>query len=99
MEGSVIVSGGRPICRSSHCPNRNKCYKGRNEWKEIDFTKDCLEKPCRDWLKAEGRESDNAGVNKGRYHFETKKVVSFFEAGQKQNGREDVLVGASIWNN
>ena len=23
-----------------HCPNRNKCYKGKGEWKEIDFTKD-----------------------------------------------------------
>ena len=25
-----------------HCPNRNKCYKGKGEWKEIDFTKDQL---------------------------------------------------------
>ena len=30
-----------------HCPNRNKCYKGKGEWKEIDFTKDTLEKPCK----------------------------------------------------
>lgn len=41
-------------CR--RCPHRNKCYKGKNEWKEIDFNKDTLEKPCRDWLKAEGKE-------------------------------------------
>ncbi|MFI3213912.1 MAG: transposase [Eubacteriales bacterium] len=34
-----------------HCPNRNKCYKGKNEWKEIDFTKDTLEKPCKTWLE------------------------------------------------
>lgn len=29
---------------------RNKCYKGKNEWKEIDFTKDQLKKPCRNFL-------------------------------------------------
>lgn len=63
-------------CR--HCPNRNKCYKGKNEWKEIDFTKDCLEKPCREWLKAEGKEADNIKVAKGMSHFERVKIVSFF---------------------
>ena len=39
-----------------HCPNRNKCYRGKGEWKEIDFTKDQLQKPCRDWLKVEGKD-------------------------------------------
>ncbi len=39
-----------------HCKNRNKCYKGKGEWKEIDFTKDTLEKPCREWLAVEGKE-------------------------------------------
>ena len=63
-------------CR--HCPNRNKCYKGKNEWKEIDFTKDCLEKPCREWLKAEGKEADNIKAAKGMRHFERVKIVSFF---------------------
>lgn len=59
-------------CR--HCKNRNKCYKGKNEWKEIDFSKDQLEKPCRDWLLAEG----NSDVFQRRTctgHFEKKKVV------------------------
>ena len=63
-------------CR--HCPNRNKCYKGKNEWKEIDFAKDCLEKPCREWLKAEGKEADNIKAAKGMSHFERVKIVSFF---------------------
>lgn len=61
-----------------HCPNRNKCYKGKNEWKEIDFTKDCLEKPCRDWLKAEGRAVDKNKAARGKYHFEKMKAVRFF---------------------
>lgn len=71
-----IRYANKNACR--HCPNRNKCYKGKNEWKEIDFTKDCLEKPCRDWLKAEGKTPDNNKTTKGKYHFETKKVVKFF---------------------
>ena len=59
-----------------HCRNRNKCYKGKGEWKEIDFTKDTLEKPCKEWLKAEGKECENAKqAVKG--HFEKVKVVKF----------------------
>lgn len=61
-----------------HCRYRNKCYKGRNEWKEIDFTKDCLEKPCKDWLKAEGKTADKAGVKKGECHYKRIKMVRFF---------------------
>lgn len=71
-----IRYANKNACR--HCPNRNKCYKGKNEWKEIDFTKDWLEKPCKDWLKTEGKKPDIGGANKGKYHFETKKVVRFF---------------------
>lgn len=59
-----------------HCPNRNKCYKGKGEWKEIDFTKDTLEKPCKEWLKAEGKES-NAAKSSEKGHFERVKVVKF----------------------
>lgn len=60
-----------------HCKNRNKCYKGKCEWKEIDFTKDSLEKPCRDWLKAEGKTEENA-IRRPEGHFEKFKVVKFF---------------------
>lgn len=73
--GSIRYAN-KNACR--HCSNRNKCYKGRNEWKEIDFTKDCLEKPSRDWLKEEGKEADTKGASKGKYHFEPTKVVRFF---------------------
>lgn len=59
------------------CENRNKCYKGKGEWKEIDFTKDKLEKPCKEWLEAEGRESDNQ-KQASTGHFEKVKVVKFF---------------------
>lgn len=39
-----IRYANKNACR--HCPNRNKCYKGKSEWKEIDFTKDKLVKTC-----------------------------------------------------
>ena len=73
--GNIRYSN-KNACR--HCYNRNKCYKGKNEWKEIDFTKDCLEKPCKDWLKAEGKTPEKKKPTKGKYHFEKKKVVKFF---------------------
>ncbi len=71
-----IRYANKNACR--HCPNRNKCYKGRNEWKEIDFTKDCLEKPCKDWLEVEGRQPDKDKAVKGKFHYEKQKIVRFF---------------------
>ena len=62
-----------------HCPNRNKCYKGKNSWKEIDFTKDQLEKPCRDWLKAEGKEpGQKKVVAERKFHYKKVKIVKLF---------------------
>lgn len=67
-----IRYANKSACR--WCPNRNKCYKGKNEWKEIDFNKDTLEKPCRDWLKAEGKEPvKRTRVSKNK--FEKIKIV------------------------
>jgi len=72
--GNIRYSN-KTACR--HCKNRNKCYKGKNEWKEIDFRKDCLEKPCRDWLEAEGRQLPEK-KKRGKGHYERIKVVRFF---------------------
>ena len=73
--GNIRYSN-KSACR--HCKYRNKCYKGRNEWKEIDFTKDKLEKPCKEWLKAEGKKDESKpGSRKTKGHFEMKKVVRF----------------------
>ena len=67
-----IRYANKMACR--HCKNRNKCYKGKNEWKEIDFNKDILEKPCKDWLEAEGKEAGPEQKAK-RGHYEVKKIV------------------------
>lgn len=70
-----IRYANKNACR--HCPNRNKCYKGKNEWKEIDFTKDQPVKPCRDWLKAENKEAEpEKKKTRGRFH--KVKIVRFF---------------------
>ena len=37
-----------------------------------------MERPCRDWLKAEGKEPNTLGVSKGKWHYEKQKVVRFF---------------------
>ena len=67
-----IRYANKTACR--RCPYRNKCYKGKSEWKEIDFNKDTLEKPCREWLKAEGKEPAKTKKNsKGK--FEKIKIV------------------------
>ena len=44
--------------------------------KEIDFTKDNLEKPCKEWLKAEGKEC-NASKHSAKGHYEKVKIVRF----------------------
>lgn len=70
-----------------HCKFRNQCYKGKGEWKEIDFTKDCLEKPCKDWPKAEITEEVTDSDNKketvtteagAKRKFEKIKIVKLF---------------------
>lgn len=70
-----IRYANKNACR--HCPNRNKCYKGKNEWKEIDFTKDQLKKPCRMWLESEGKKAEENNKTKEKWHYEKIKVVRF----------------------
>ena len=66
-----------------HCPNRNKCYKGKGEWKEIDFTKDQLVKPCKGWLEAEGKKPEETKTDE-KWHYEKRKVVKFFLKPDKE---------------
>ena len=44
---------------------------------KIYFSKDQLQKPCKDWLKAEGKASEDT-MEKEKYHYEKRKVVKFF---------------------
>lgn len=61
----------KTACR--RCSFRNRCYKGKNEWKEVDFSKDCLLKPNKDWLKLDSSISERRSFPKG--HFEKHRVV------------------------
>lgn len=76
-----IRYANKNTCR--HCKNRNKCCKGKSEWKEIDFSKDKLEKPCVGWLQAEGKKTDKTS-EKRTYHFEKIKVVRFLLKPDRQ---------------
>lgn len=69
-----IRYANKTACR--RCPNRNKCYKGGLGWNEVDFTKDRLEKPCKPWLKAEGKPIEKQSYGP-RGQYEKKKIVRF----------------------
>ena len=69
--GSVRYAN-RAACRR---PRRLGCLTGRQDFKQVDFTKDRLEKPCRPWHEAAGTTPDGSGVARGRYHYETSEVV------------------------
>lgn len=69
----AIRYANKTACR--RCPLRLRCLGGKQQWKELDFTKDQLEKPCRPWHKACGTRPDGQGVAKGLYHYEATRVV------------------------
>ena len=68
----TIRYANKSACK--HCKKRNGCYKGKNEGKEIDFSKDTREKPCQDWLKSDGKDAEKEKQVKTG-HYELKKVV------------------------
>ena len=73
-----IRYANKAACKA--CKNRDRCYKGKNQWKEIDFNKDTLEKPCRSWLEASGKnaedpESEKASGSKPKGHYIRFKIV------------------------
>ena len=52
------------------CPHKERCIAGKGKWKEIDFPKDVLEKPCRKWGGAA-----SAANAQAKGHYEVKAVV------------------------
>ena len=58
-------------CR--RCKNRERCFKGKGDWKEIDFHKDTLIKPAKLWLAADAEIQSKEKRKTGRY--EKVKVV------------------------
>ena len=85
-----IRYANKAACR--RCKDRNKCYKGKNGWKEIDFNKDTMEKPCKDWLEAEGKEIIKGEKKGKRGHYEVKKVVKLvFRPDQDKMGQRKCI--------
>jgi transposase len=75
QRGGVIRYANKTACR--HCPYIAKCYKGKNNFKEIEFSKHILEKPCQGLLKNSDEKIHNSNRLKNKYHFKTLKVVRF----------------------
>ncbi len=67
-----------------HCKYRNRCYQGKSEWKEIDFTKDTLEKPCKTWNQC--KECKNTDVVEKR-----KNQKDLSKAAVKQKSRYETV--------
>lgn len=76
---SIKKNGNIRYCNKNackHCPNRNRCYKGAQQWKEIDFSKDCLQKPCKGWNTEEAAEVKKKPIDSGaKRKFQKIKIV------------------------
>lgn len=83
--GNIRYSN-KTACR--RCQHREKCYKGKNEWNEVDFSKDTLEKPCKPWLFSKNVISDIKPL-KRKGHYERVKLVRilFYTDHQKMSKR------------
>ena len=70
-----IRYANKTACR--RCPYRNRCFKSQGEWKEIDFSKDCLVKPNKEWLKSQtpSQTSPPQRRKRAKGHFENVRVV------------------------
>lgn len=67
----------KKMCRE--CPHRGKCVTSQKyPWKEIDFSKDCLEKKAKWWGGTNPTDpSDGERRKQRKYKYEKKKVVRF----------------------
>ena len=76
---SVKKSGDIRYANKFACKNckfRKECISGGADWKEVDFSKDTLKKPNRNWQKAMGIcDMGEPKVNKRRGRYEKVKVV------------------------
>jgi len=90
---SIKQNGSTRYCNKKlckQCPYRDKCVTGKKyPWKEIDFSKDCLEKKAK-WFGPDDPDPEGGGSKpedsrdeqpvKGKgagFHYEKKKVVRF----------------------
>lgn len=63
----------------NRCLYRGKCVtgKGITRWKELDFSKDSLEKKAKWWNQDDPEDPNKPGKKKSKGHFEKKKIVRF----------------------
>ena len=76
MKNGTVRYANKLACR--RCPNRKKCFRNKSDFKEVYFSKKGLEKPCKEWLEAEGKTIEEKGIEKSKYRLKQVKVVRFF---------------------
>lgn len=60
------------------CPYRDRCVTSKKyPWKEIDFTKDCLEKKAKWWNPDDPDDPVKKRKKEQKYHFEKVKIVRY----------------------
>jgi len=76
-QNGYIRYANKTACK--RCPHRDRCFSAtrKQDWREVDFNKDCLEKPNKRWLKSDPNHPDDAlpTVPRRRSHIETKTIV------------------------
>lgn len=76
----------KKLCKE--CPYKNKCVTSKKyPWKEVDFSKDCLEKKAKWWegdeptppddSKPDGDDKDKKGKKEPSFRYKKKMVVKF----------------------
>lgn len=74
-----------------NCKYKGDCIKSKADWKEVDFSKDTIKKPNKDWQKAKGiSDADISAVKKRGGRFEKVKIVKikFRPDRKKMNERK-----------
>lgn len=70
--------------RCRKCPLRETCLQNTNlKWKEVDFSKDCLEKPCKPILESRGIDVKNLKPTRHNRKSRKIKVARFKFTPQK----------------
>ena len=70
-----------------YCQFRNRCYKGKSDFKEVSFNKDGLERANRNWLGITGRKETPSGKRSGRYEKYRAVIVKLFPDREKMSHR------------
>lgn len=80
-----IHYANKMACR--YCQFRNRCYKGKSDFKEVSFNKDGLERANKNWIGSEDREATASEKRSGHYEKHRTVVLKLFPNREKMAQR------------